>query len=166
MYDYIEENIKRRGFETDFDRRIKFSILRAIESSGRKLEELKISNKRRWGESMYAKLEDLGLMDLFPTGWLMDSHAVHGNWQDLISFHLKGDFKNGYVIDSGWHDPRPIMVFSILIIGIPILREYVDTEFPKITEKTKIVEMLSDLWERNEKLMRLYLEFRGDCYEV
>lgn len=109
LYKKISENIKKRnGKELDIERRILDSIIKSFQVSGISIDEIKFSKLRNWGgKNIFEKASDLELEDAYLAAFGGGSHNIHGNWQDLLEYHLEEN-KNGYfkpVFD--WHQPKP-----------------------------------------------------------
>lgn len=109
LYKKISENIKKRsGKELDIERRILDSIKKSFQVSAISIDEIKYSKLRNWGgKNIFEKASDLELKDAYLAAFSGGSHNIHGNWQDLLEYHLE-ETENGYftpVFD--WHQPRP-----------------------------------------------------------
>jgi len=52
------------------------------------------------------------------------SHSVHGNWQDLLEYHLN-ESENGFAPELNWHRPRPQALFAIGLLALAALKDYI-----------------------------------------
>jgi len=117
LYKKISENIKKRsGKELDIERRILDSIIKSFQVSGISIDEIKSSKLKNWGgKNIFEKASDLELEDAYLAAFGGGSHNIHGNWQDLLEYHLE-ETENGYftpVFD--WHQPKPEMLNVIAL---------------------------------------------------
>ena len=73
----------------------------------------------------------------------MASHAVHGNWQDLISHHLEIK-EDGFLPETRWTSPKPQPLFVAALITLDACEDYVSYLFPESDDKTKMRKSLAD----------------------
>jgi len=88
MFKLIDNNIKSRGLELSIERRMRNSILGAFEKSGLDMEKIDEKNSKPWGKSIYNRVETIGMAEAYRGLFGGPSHSIHGNWQDLLRFHL------------------------------------------------------------------------------
>ena len=80
----------------------------------------------------------------------LSSHAVHGNWQDLLQYHLN-EKDGGFVPDGNWNDAKPQMVNSTTILSAQACIEYCQT-LPECSEKRLIQDQLLLVYENARNL--------------
>ena len=51
------------------------------------------------------------------------SHTIHGNWMDLIDYHLE-DVDSGFGPQLKWRRPRPQLLFMIATLATEAIGEY------------------------------------------
>ena len=90
FYKNIEENIKNRnGQELPIEKSMKKSISNSFEISDFEIEEL---NKSSNWKNLKKRLEKVditnNLSQTYNIFYGLSSHAIHGNWQDLIQHHI------------------------------------------------------------------------------
>ena len=150
LFDIINENIERRS-----KRQLKIeygmlqSILETCELSGVSIEDIDLKSSS-WGGNFRQKLKVLGLDDGYVFFQMMPSHAIHGDWVDLVKNHLvpSGD---GFVPNFDWNRTDGVLLNPVAIFVVDTAREYLSSFFNN--EDTKPVhERLDDLQER---LMRV-----------
>lgn len=119
----IEANIASRGgTELPIERRMLNSIERAAERSNVELSE--IGNKKHWGVgNLYERAKCVGLDEAYLATFAGPSHHVHGNWHDLLEYHLN-DSSDGFVPDLEWHMPRPQVLNALAVLTIEFLQDY------------------------------------------
>lgn len=147
LFERIQENIKaRRGEKLPIEERMLDSIGRSFRKSGISLEGVTSSTFGPWKKNTLlerAQAVDLGEAYLGLVGG--PSHTVHGNWQDLLEYHLD-ETESGFVPELEWHRPRPQPLFVISILTLQMLEDYV---VQLVGEHAKpLLDDLDDLRER------------------
>jgi len=86
-HDLVQQNIAERGgVMTPMEDRILQSILRVIERSGVKIEDVPVKHQE-WGVNMREKIKEIGWDGMY-VPYRIGSHAVHGSWVDVLMRHL------------------------------------------------------------------------------
>lgn len=127
LFDRINEDITARGGEPlPIERRMLASIRRAAEKSGIPLEQVTPAAYAEWKNStLFERAEAIGWGEGYLYLFGGPSHSVHGNWQDLLEYHLD-EQENGFVPEFEWHRPRPQPLFTIGLLTLTVLDEYLD----------------------------------------
>jgi hypothetical protein len=143
----IDNNIKSRGYELHIERRMRNSILGAFKKSDLDVEKIDEKNSKPWGKSIYNRAETIGMAEAYRGLFGGPSHAIHGNWQDLLRFHL---IKEGsdFLPSADWTMPRPQTVFSVAMLSSEACRVYSDSFLPECRDKQRIVDLIKDCYER------------------
>lgn len=143
----INNNIDARGFELNIEKRMRDSILGAFEKSDLDVEKVDEKNSKPWGKSIYNRAEAIGLAEAYRGLFGGPSHAIHGNWQDLLRFHL---IKKGseFLPSPDWTIPRPQIVFSVAVFSAIACRIYSDSSLPECEDKERIMDLIKDCCER------------------
>ena len=128
LYKKISENIKKRsGKELDIERRILNSIEKSFQVSGISMGEIRSLKLKNWGrKNILEKASDLELEDAYLASFGGGSHTIHGNWQDLLEYHLE-ETENGYFMPVfDWHQPRPQLLNVIALYSTETVIEYLN----------------------------------------
>lgn len=156
LRDRIRANIASRGGETwPIERRMLTSIERSAKDSGVDLDH--IDPPRNWaGKNLFEKAEDVGLDEAYLGTFAGPSHSVHGNWQDLLEYHLEAE-EGGFLPDFDWHPTRPQLLTTVAHLTLITLGEF----FSQIigSAGNAVAEKLAELHERVQRLVQLHEEF-------
>lgn len=147
LMERIEGNIAARSsIVLPIEERMLRSIGRAFEISGLRVDQVTRDVMRPWSNvDLFQRSDAVGLGHAYLYVFAGPSHAVHGNWQDLLEYHLE-DGDGGFTPSLDWHHPRPQMLFAIGLLGIEMIKEYIS----HVTDGggDEIAEHLDDLSER------------------
>lgn len=156
LRDRIRANIAARGGEVwPIEKRMLASIERSAKESGVDLD--RIDPPKNWaGKNLFEKAQDVGLEEAYLGAFAGPSHSVHGNWQDLLEYHLEAE-DDGFSPDFEWHAPRPQSLTTVAHLTVITLREF----FSEIIGPAgnAVAEKLPDLYERIQRLAHLHEEF-------
>lgn len=154
----IEENMKEQGFELPIESRMQTSIMKACEKSSIPLEMVNEKNFRTWGGSIKKRAAAVGMEDAYLYLISLPSHAVHGNWQDLITHHL--GYENGeFYPDTTWSPYRPQGIFAVAMFSVDVALQYSKKQLPHFHESDEVEELLIDLMKRISVANDLHEEF-------
>ncbi len=154
----IDENIKSRGHELPIESRMRKSILRSFEESGVKPEQVDETKKTVWGESIYKKTQLVGMETAYRGLVSLPSHAVHGNWQDLLQHHIQHE-GDGFSPKPGWSRSRPQYIFVAALLSAEVCQAYLESLLPVCADKTLLAEQLADCVARVRKADALHEAF-------
>jgi hypothetical protein len=87
----INDNISLRGIELPIETRMKSSIAEAFKKSDISAEKVHANKREVWGEAIYKRAKRVNWEEIYFAVFSLPSHAIHGNWQDLITYHLEYD---------------------------------------------------------------------------
>jgi hypothetical protein len=88
----------------------------------------------------------------------LGSHAVHGNWQDLITHHL--GYENGeFYPETGWTRYPPQGLFAVALFSAYVNLLYTKNVIPQMQEAEEIERRLSDLMIRVNVANELHEQF-------
>ena len=135
--------------------RMKDSINRSIKDSGFTEEE--ISNSSKWADKVKQRLSEI----IDPSLYIIygnSSHSVHGNWQDLLFFHLtkSGD---GFQPKSEWTTPNIQLLAPMTLMSCDLLRNFAEEVIPESKNKDALIEEIKDIFVRAYKLDKLHEQF-------
>lgn len=88
---FLREEV--RGYEFPIECRKRRSINRAFEVSSWSPKQVDETKWKLWGETIFKRAKSVGMEKRYLAFLSLSSHAVHGNWQDLLTYHLK--YENG-----------------------------------------------------------------------
>ena len=158
LLNYINENIRSRGYELPIEKRMKESIKRAFDISGFSSKQVDETKWKPWGEKIYERAKNIGMEKEYLPIFGLPSHSVHGNWQDLITYHLH--YKDGkFLADTNWGHPRPHILFVAALFSAEINKLYLDELIPDCLDKHKIIDLLNDLIERVRIAVALHEQY-------
>ena len=152
----VRANIAARdGNAWPIEKRMLASIERSAIESGVDLD--RIDPPKNWaGKNLFEKAQDVGLDEVYLGAFGGPSHSVHGNWQDLLEYHLETE-AGGFVPDFEWHQPRPQLLTTIAHLTIITLGEFLSEIIGPAGNV--VAERLTDLHERVQRVVKLHEEF-------
>jgi len=154
----IEDNIKEQGFELPIEQRMKASIMRVFEQSGFAPEMVDENNFRPWGGNIKKRARTAGMEEGYLSIMGLPSHAIHGNWQDLITHHL--EYENGeFSPKTEWTQYRPQGIFAVASYSVMANSLYARKAIPQTQEAEEIETVLSDLMVRIKVANELHEQF-------
>lgn len=152
LMDRINKNIEERdGKVLPIEQRMLNSIKRSFKTSGVNPGDIKTSKIRNWGnKNIYERAKDVGLEEAYLAAFGGPSHGIHGNWQDLLEYHLISDEDGNFSPNIEWHLPRPQYLNVVALHSAEACKNYISwLGFPEIQD---ISNSLIDLQERVLKL--------------
>jgi hypothetical protein len=148
LWNRINENIAARGGDVwPIEKRMLASIERTAQKSGVKIEDVSTSQPKNWGDkNLYDRADAVGLGTVYLTAFGGGSHSVHGNWMDLLQYHIEVD-EDGFIPHPGWHHPRPQPLFMVARLAADLLETFFSFVFES-EDAGPLQERLSDLQDR------------------
>lgn len=158
LWNRIHDNIREReNDELPIETRMKKSILKNTEIGEISLDDIDENSKAPWGDkSIYHRAKDLGLDKMHLHLFSGQSHAIHGNWNDLIFYHLQKKEKY-FVPDCDWNSARPQMLIAQGLLAMDALKLYFERFETEIDEI--VIEKIDLLQKRFIKLDFLHEEY-------
>lgn len=155
----IRENIdSRNGEQLPIERRMIASIERSFRVSGIEIDGNVEAKERNWGgANIFERAKAVGLADAYMAAFGGGSHSIHGNWQDLVEYHLEDIEENAFLADFEWHSPRPQLLDAISLHAAEAVVDFAQFLSPNETET--MVDSLRDFQERVLVLSRSHEEF-------
>lgn len=143
----IERNIKaRNGVVLPVERRMMNSIDKSLENSGLRFDDITKEAWLPWKRvDLFRRAEAVGLGEGYLYIFAGPSHSIHGNWQDLLEYHIE-TVEGGFTPHLDWHHPRPQLLLAIGLIGVEAVKAY----FSHITghDAHEVLDRLDDLSAR------------------
>ena len=157
LYDLVHDNVKARdGERLIIEEGMLKSIEDTLEHSGITLEQIDMKG-RSWGGSFRNKLNALGYDGTAYTILMrIPSHAVHGDWVDLVKNHLR-PMKEGFEINSDHLTTDGELLGPIAVFAIEATRAYLD----KYVGRYRAEPLFQRFDSLQERLLRVE-EARGD----
>ena len=156
---HIEENIAARGGDSlPIEGRMIRSINLSFQASALTRQDVENHRQRNWsGLNLYERAERVGLGQAYLAAFGGGSHSVHGNWQDMLEYHLEKLDDNSYRPNLDWHMPRPQILETLAVLVADALIDYA-TYFIE-GDAAEFVERLENLQNRAHQLSALHEAF-------
>ncbi len=149
LYDQIQANIGARDGEIlPIEKRLLDSISNTCAASGLKIEEVH-RGYRDWGTNVRERLKALGKESLYATVYRMPSHAVHGNWPDLLTGHLAYNGKaKVFQPETKWTRVGSRLLSPIAVLVLEAVDPYLERFFPASAQRDLLRGRIADLSDR------------------
>jgi len=159
LLERIEANVAERGGDSlAIEDRMIRSINLSFQASGLTRQDVANHRQRNWsGLNLYERAERVGLGQAYMAAFGGGSHAVHGNWQDMLEYNLEKLDDNSYRPNLDWHMPRPQILETLAMLVADALMDYV-TYFTE-GDATEFVQRLEDLQDRAHRISALHEAF-------
>lgn len=154
----IQKNITKRGYELPIESRMISSINRAFKISSFLPEQVNETKWKPWGEKIYERSKSIGWKDLYFALFSLPSHTVHGNWQDLITYHL--EYKKGeFSPKIKWTHPEPQLLFTAALLSADSNKLYLNEIIQECPDKDQVNNLLDDIILRVRMADELHEQF-------
>lgn len=159
LINHIEDNIAERGGESlPIEDRMIRSITSSFQASALTRHDVENHRQKNWsGLNLYERAVRVGLGQAYLAAFGGGSHSVHGNWQDMLEYHLEKLDDDSYRPNLEWHMPRPQILETVTILVADALIDYV-SHFTE-GDAAEFVERLEALQSRAHRLSELHEEF-------
>ena len=147
LLDEIDNNIKSRGKELPIEKQMRESILQSFENSGITPGNIKKAKKGGWSDSPLDRAGAIDMEDAYLGIFGLPSHVVHGNWQDLLMYHIDHDGE-GFSPREGWAAPQPEIVLAAALLSCYACQDYLDIRLPQSDDRDALSGMVKDLLVR------------------
>ena len=156
LRDRIRANIAARGGDTmHIEERMLRSIEASAKNSGINLDS--VDPPKNWGgKNLFEKAKEIGFEDAYLGAFAGPSHSVHGNWQDLLEYHLDVD-DDGYRADLEWHRPRPQLLSTLAHLTMKTLNLFFSHAVGEAGDE--IAKKFPDLEDRLQVFVHLHEDF-------
>jgi len=159
-------NIDKRGGKVlPIEARMLKSIDRSFAKSGITPGEVDPKRLKNWGgKNLFEKARDIGLEEAYLAVIGGASHNVHGNWQELLEYHLEENESACFGPDLDWHTPRPQILNAVALHATEAVREH----FERIggPEFADVEPSLGSLQHRILLLDRLHERYLSDRWRT
>jgi hypothetical protein len=161
----INANIQERGYPLPIEESMTDSIHRSFSSSGFSLEDMASGRVRNWGgKNLFEKAVDLNFDTRYLGFFSLTSHAIHGNWENLLRQHLE-EVNGGFTANPTWYDPPARVIWPPLVVSLETGRLYLNHIFPG-DEHQNLDEHIDDLERRVKTLGRALNTLLGDMDDL
>lgn len=151
LLDIIKRNVADKNEVENIEQRMMDSVNKVFRTSDFKEDE--INNSSKWDAKVKARVKEIIHPDFYVLIYGNASHAVHGNWQDLINFHLEKE-GDGFLPDTDWTYPTLQIIHAATVLSCDLLHNYAEEVLPESENKKKFIESIEDIMIRSFKLDR------------
>ncbi len=141
----VRKNVSNKSTAEDIEIRMQESIERSFRLSD--FEENEINNSSKWNEKIKSRISEILSPEVYILLYGSSSHAIHGNWQDLITFHLKSS-GDGFTANTEWSTPTLQILSAVIILSCDLLRDYATEILPDSDSKIELLEFVENLMQR------------------
>lgn len=156
----IEDNIKEDDRdEAPIEKRMTKSIGRYFKTGGYNIDEIDTSNRQPWGgDNIYYRAKELGMNKAHLLMFSGQSSPIHGNWHDLILYHLDQNEDGEFEPVQKWHSPDIRIINSISYLTVPLFKDFITylagEEIEEINQLyDELIERILLLEELHEKYL-------------
>jgi hypothetical protein len=154
----INENVAERGQEIPIETRMKASVMHWFDRSGVDPGRVDAENYRPWAGSIANKARQLDAQSLYKLAFSLQSHSVHGNWQDLLLYHLESH-DDGFSPMLDWHQASAELVFAATIVCANACGWYLTKCLPECPERDEIEDLLAHYRDQSLEATEVYGQF-------
>jgi hypothetical protein len=150
LWGVIKSNIEERGEEASgIETRMQNSILKSFEQSDFELDDVNRSS----GWKTFRSRADKVSIDMFYSVYYgMSSHAIHGNWQDILSNNLK-KVEGGFKLDLNWQKTGPQIIDGPIILSLDVMSIFIKKELSSDNNSTLLLDNIKTLLDYQSSLM-------------
>jgi len=117
---------ERNGEMLPIETRMLRSIENCMKKSGIDWESIPDKRLHSWGEkNIYERTKAVGLEEMYIAFIGGSSHGIHGNWLDLLTYHLIPE-KDSFKPNMSWSSPSPILLLSTSILSSQLIQDFLD----------------------------------------
>ena len=116
-------------------------------------EVIETLSKKDWAGSIYDRANACGFENVYEILFRHTNHAIHGNWEDLATFHLTRK-KNGYVICPDEISPSFEILAGMTTLNLQIIDRLIDNF---ITDDTAVEILKKANYEIEKKTKLLFI---------
>ena len=159
LYERIQQNVEddERNLRP-IERRMIKSIKRYYDIADYELDEIDASNKQNWGNSsVYYRAKELDMNEAHMLLFSGQSFTIHGNWHDLLLYHLEETDDGNFKPVQDWNPPKTSVLNSISFLTIPLLKDFINYLSGEEVEETN--KLYDEIEERVVLLEYLHEDF-------
>lgn len=115
----------RGGIRLPIEDRMLSSIEAAAAKSNLSIADLSPDEPKSWGEgNLFQRAKAVGLDVIYLAASGGSSQNVHGNWMDLLEYHLEADDGEGFLPSLEWHRPGPQVGLAIAQMAAEVVARF------------------------------------------
>jgi hypothetical protein len=141
----VRKNVSDKAHADDIEIRMQQSIEKSFRTSD--FEEDEVNNSSKWNEKVKSRINEILSPEAYILLYGSSSHAIHGNWQDLITFHLI-NLDDGFKVNTDWNTPTLQILSAVILLSCDLLRDYTTEVLPSSKSKNELLELVDDLMQR------------------
>lgn len=169
LFDLIHSRIKdRNGQVLPIEQRMLASVEKKARASGVSIEATSSSRPKNWGDkNLFQRAQAIGFDDAYLGVISGPSHNIHGNWMDLLEYHLESHDEH-FVPKPEWSRPRPQILLAVSRLTLDAIAAYLDF-IGHIGARQVMHPRLERLCKRireTDRLHESYLSKREDTSEL
>lgn len=158
LLDVISSNVQGRGEELPIEKQMRKSILRSFQDSGSTPGNAMKTKQKGWHGNLFDRARAIGMEDAYLGIFGLPSHVVHGNWQDLLMYHIDRD-GDQFSPRGGWAAPQPEIVLVGALLSCSTCEDYLDMLLPKSDDRDALSKMVKDLLVRIHVVIEMAQQF-------
>ncbi len=147
LLNVIDSSVKSRGKELPIETQMRQSILQSFKDSGLAPGNIKKAKQRGWSGTVFDRAGAIDMEDAYLGIFGLPSHVVHGNWQDLLMYHIDHDGE-GFSPREGWAAPQPEIILAATLLSCYACQDYLDIRLPQSNDRDTLSGMVKDLLVR------------------
>jgi hypothetical protein len=149
LLEIVKRNVANKDEAEHIEERMMSSIKKSFRNSD--FEEDQINNSTKWDGKVKSRIKEIIDPDFYVLIYGNASHAIHGNWQDLITYHLTKD-GDGFLPDTDWTYPTLQILTATTILSCDLLHNYVEEVLPSDDKKNELLKLTEEILDRVFKL--------------
>lgn len=156
LWETIKSNIaEREGDSLNIEKRMQNSIENSFDASDFEIEDINRSSK--W-KSIKSRADVVAGEMFYNVFYGIGSHAVHGNWQDILMNNLE---RNGddFRLQMDWNHPRPQVLEGAIFFNLDILKIFTEKELTSHPSTEIIYENYEILLAYQQSLQKNHESF-------
>jgi hypothetical protein len=158
LYDEILESVEGSGVELPIEERMLAGIRNSFEKAGIDIDTVRADERGSWSpRGVYGRFEAVGYKQLYRAYYETQSHSIHGNWHDLLIYHLD-DVPDGFQPQLEFHGIRPQPLLGAVEILADASVRYLRDVAPDSEERTVLEDRL---WLCHKKAREIHSLHEG-----
>lgn len=157
ILDIIKNRVKDELLVNKIEQRIIDSIKNSFRLSD--FDEEDVSKSSKWSSKVKGRIDEILAPEAYVLMYGIASHAIHGNWQDIITFHLK-EQEEGFLPDAEWTYPTLQILSGATYLSCDLLKNYATVVIPESQTKKELIEYVDEILDRAIRLDMYHEKFR------
>jgi hypothetical protein len=150
LWTVIKSNIEERGEDASaIEVRMQKSILESFDQSDFELDDV---NKSSSWNSFRSRANKVSIDMFYSVYYGISSHAIHGNWQDILSNNLKR-VEGGFKLDLNWQKTGPQIIDGPIILSLDVMGAFIKKELSSDKNSNLLLDNIKTLFDYQSNLM-------------